>query len=82
RRPAGTTGLRGARQLVEVVAPPVVEETEETPIAEELQDTGVVVEDGAEPAGGEVAEAVTGSSDANMPMENETESDSTDEKDS
>ncbi|MBX3069850.1 MAG: 50S ribosomal protein L19 [Thermomicrobiales bacterium] len=61
RRPAGTVGLRGARQATEIVAPPVVEEVLEAVEVEELVED-VAVEEVAEATA--VEEVVEATADA------------------
>lgn len=45
RRPAGSAGLRGTPQVVEIVAAPIVEEVEETLLAEDVADADEQVDD-------------------------------------
>ena len=50
RRPAGSAGLRGAAQIVEIIAPPVVEEVEETVAVDEFEEAVASAEPAESPA--------------------------------
>jgi len=65
RRPAGSAGLRGARQTVEIIAPPMVEDVEETVAVDEFEEA-VASAEPAEAVADDAAEAV---SDADVELE-------------